>query len=584
MQIKMFVLFINVCFNSFPMADLLFLKQRFIDGALDFARGLIGFLANTIPGWGWLISGFLVALFIIIGGRLVRLGSDESSIYLLPVRLFGRLARWAAWSVLVLLAVAFMFLGVVVVSTLGQEKLTWFLSEFWPGQLQYFVWGSGAGVVAGLLARWWFIGRILEPWVNNKLDRHTRHRQDSDRLSDIRTVAQQLPDSTAIYDPRQHYKHGFFFVGLDECGEPVYIPFDIWYNTHGRKKGATRTGKGVAQGNLGAQGTLFGDAVIMLDPKGDEWLPHVMRAAAKEAGVNFHLLNLRPGAPAQFNILSGTNAEDLELLLDAGLGFEETGNKGSDYYSKIDRQTLRRSVELFAGKDISLPESRGLDLEAAVEAGDVIYVIGSMLNTRVVKLQKMLLLRFLRIVERRDGLQEHRQVTIYLDEFKYFISRIALNALGTVLQKKCNVVLSHQTDGDLRACPGIDPEEVIGVVQSNAQVRIFYRQDLPADAEQAAAMTGLKLVDKERRKVGRNEELAEVVEPERLVDEVQIPLFDTNLIQSLPPRCAVVFTPGEMARIAITAPYPCKRLPMSPTDAEPLPTEAAQALKPETLI
>jgi len=548
------------------MADLLFLKQRFIDGALDFARGLIGFLANTIPGWGWLISGFLVALFIIIGGRLVRLGSDESSIYLLPVRLFGRLARWAAWSVLVLLAVAFMFLGVVVVSTLGQEKLTWFLSEFWPGQLQYFVWGSGAGVVAGLLARWWFIGRILEPWVNNKLDRHTRHRQDSDRLSDIRTVAQQLPDSTAIYDPRQHYKHGFFFVGLDECGEPVYIPFDIWYNTHGRKKGATRTGKGVAQGNLGAQGTLFGDAVIMLDPKGDEWLPHVMRAAAKEAGVNFHLLNLRPGAPAQFNILSGTNAEDLELLLDAGLGFEETGNKGSDYYSKIDRQTLRRSVELFAGKDISLPEMcaavraewedlekeksgfllaleevaelsclqtrRGLDLEAAVEAGDVIYVIGSMLNTRVVKLQKMLLLRFLRIVERRDGLQEHRQVTIYLDEFKYFISRIALNALGTVLQKKCNVVLSHQTDGDLRACPGIDPEEVIGVVQSNAQVRIFYRQDLPADAEQAAAMTGLKLVDKERRKVGRNEELAEVVEPERLVDEVQIPLFDHQPMQS----------------------------------------------------
>jgi len=374
----------------------------------------------------------------------------------------------------------------------------------------------------------------------------------------------------------------------------------------------------VAQGNLGAQGTLFGDAVIMLDPKGDEWLPHVMRAAAEEAGVKFHLLDLRPGTPAQFNILSGTNAEDLELLLDAGLGFEETGNKGSDYYSKIDRQTLRRSVELFAGKDISLPEMcaavraeweelekeksgfllaleevaelsclqtrRGLDLEAAVEAGDVIYVIGSMLNTRVVKLQKMLLLRFLRIVDRRDDLQEHRQVTIYLDEFKYFISRIALNALGTVLQKKCNVVLSHQTDGDLRACPGIDPEEVIGVVQSNAQMRIFYRQDLPADAEHAAAMTGLKLVDKERRKVGRNEELAEVVEPERLVDEVQIPLYDTNLIQSLPTRCAVIFTPGEMARIAITSPYPCDRRPISPTAAEPLPVKAAQSLKPEALI
>ena len=117
---------------------------------------------------------------------------------------------------------------------------------------------------------------------------------------------------------------------------------------------------------------------------------------------------------------------------------------------------MRRSVKLVEGQDISLPEMcalvraeweelekdnsgfllsleevadlsclhtrGGIDLEAAIEAGDVVYIIGDMLNTRVVKLQKMILLRLLQLVNRREGSEGHRLVTIYLDEFKYFLS------------------------------------------------------------------------------------------------------------------------------------------------------------------
>ena len=576
------------------------------------ANRLILWMSDLFSPWSWFLLGASSLFFLIVAGRLRRLGKEESSIWLLPIRGFGWVAFWAAAASALVLVGVFIFFAIVVLIDrgVGQGIGRWraLVQSFWPERLDHYAAGATGGFILGLLARWWAIGRIAEPAINRALQGHTRQRKNKDRLTDIRAIDRLLPNAQAVYDPRRYYRSGDYFVGLDEHGQPIYIPYEIWSACHTQHKGATRTGKGVSGGGLAAQGIAMGDSVIVLDPKGDKWLPHVLRTAAREAGVKFHVLDLRPDKPPQFNILSGVKTDELEQLLNAGLGLEETGNPGSDYYRKIDRRTMLRAVDLVKGLDISMPElcamvraeweelekdnsgfllsleeiSRlpclhtrgGLDLEAAINAGDVIYVVGDMLNTRVVKLQKMVLLRLLQLVNRREDSDGHRLVTIHLDEFKYFLSRIALNALGTVLHKGCNVVLSHQTDGDLRAGTGIDPEEVIGVVQANAQIRIFFRQDLPDDAARTAAMTGLKVIDKERRKVGRNEELAEVVEPERMVDEVHSPLYDTNIIQSLPPRCAVVFMPGEQARLAITSPYPCEREPLTLSPARPLPQDA----------
>lgn len=584
------------------------------------ATQLVRWMSGQFPSWSWFLMGFTTFCFLIVSGRLKRLGIGEDAIWLVPLRGLGTFAFWAGLFGLVAVAGAFLFFALVLTFDRGLdagiERWWQLVQSFWSGRLDHYFAGVVAGLVLGLFARWWVIGRITEPALNRLLESHTQQRQNKDRLTDIRAVDRLMPNSDELYDPRRYYGSGGYFLGLDENAEPVYIPFEIWAAAHTQFMGATRAGKGVGAQGLAAQGIVNGDAVIVLDPKGDKWMPHVLRAAAREAGVNFHVLDLRPGKPTQFNIIAGTTVDELELLLDAGLGLEETGNPGSDYYRKIDRRTMLRAVELVKGQDISLPEMcakvraeweelerdnsgfllsleevsklsclqtrGGLDIEAAMEAGDVIYVIGDMLNTRVVKLQKMLLLRLLQLVNRREGSEAHRLVSIHLDEFKYFLSRIALNALGTVLHKGCNVVLSHQTEGDLRAGTGLDPEEVLGVVQANAQIRIIFRQDLPGDAARTAAMTGLKVIDKERRKVGRNEALAEVVEPDRLVDEVQAPLYDTNIIQSLPPRCAVVFMPGEQAQLVVTAPYPCEREPLTLNSAPPLPEEALT--EPEALI
>ncbi len=586
------------------------------------ANQLLNWVAQQFPSWSWLLIGAATLFFFCIGGRLRRLGKEESAIWLLPIRALGLCLFWAAIFCAVTVVGVFLFPAFVSVIDRGFEQggESWWgvVQWFWPERLERYALGAAGGLVFGLLARWWLIGRLVEPALNRFLEGRTRKRKNKDRLTDIRAVDQLLPNAKERFDPRRYYRLGDYFVGLDEHSDPIYIHREVWSACHTQLKGATRTGKGVSGAGMAAQGIMNRDSVVVLDPKGDKWIPHVLRAAAIDAGVIFHVIDLRPGKPPQFNILSDTTADELERLLEAGLGLEETGNPGSDYYRKIDRRTMLRSVDLVQGQDISLPEMcaqvraewedlekdnsgfllsleevsklsclhtrEGLDLNAAINAGDVIYVIGDMLNTRVVKLQKMVLMRLIQLANRREDSEGHPLLTIHLDEFKYFISRIALNALGTVLHKGCNLVLSHQTDGDLRAGTGIDPEEVIGAVQSNAQIRIFFRQDLPEDAARAAAMTGLKVIDRERRTVGRNEELAEVVEPERMVDEVQSPLYDTNIIQSLPPRCAVVFTPGEQARLAVTSPYPCEREPLSVVAAPPIPEESAKQLEPEAMI
>lgn len=43
--------------------------------------------------------------------------------------------------------------------------------------------------------------------------------------------------------------------------------------------GTTGSGKGVFMGSLSAQCALNGEAVIVIDPKDDEWFPHVAQTA-----------------------------------------------------------------------------------------------------------------------------------------------------------------------------------------------------------------------------------------------------------------------------------------------------------------
>ncbi|MFW8188773.1 MFS transporter, partial [Klebsiella pneumoniae] len=72
-----------------------------------------------------------------------------------------------------------------------------------------------------------------------------------------------------------------------------YLPLKDWQKQHADIIGTTGAGKGVATGILLYQSILAGEGVFVMDPKDDEWAPHLYRKACEDAGKPFALIDLR---------------------------------------------------------------------------------------------------------------------------------------------------------------------------------------------------------------------------------------------------------------------------------------------------
>ena len=89
-----------------------------------------------------------------------------------------------------------------------------------------------------------------------------------------------------------------------------------------------------------------------------------------------------------------------------------------------------------------------------LDLGGLIYIIGSVRREPVLRLQKMLLLRILQRLEKRNRALTYTHVTIFLDELKYLLCKPSLQALGTIRDKSANIILAHQSINDLEGCAG----------------------------------------------------------------------------------------------------------------------------------
>ncbi len=127
-----------------------------------------------------------------------------------------------------------------------------------------------------------------------------------------------------------------------------------------------------------------------------------------------------------------------------------------------------------------------------IEFCRVDYIVGSCDNERVIKLQKMLLLRLMQIVKGQDRSKVTRPVCVVLDEFKHVISPVALTTLGVVRDFNSHFLLAHQSLVDLRQCPGIDPAAVEGAVLDNTALKIIFRINDGEHAERLAKAAGRK--------------------------------------------------------------------------------------------
>ena len=512
---------------------------------------LVGSLSeNMFYGWGWpwlgLPGGILLVFGLLRAPRALGLG----------------LLTLSVLAVLVILAP----------HVVGTGRPGWhvplFVGEFLAGM-----------VLAAFAARRTssLLERLRGHWVQRSpLARETR--------TDIRTVDDLLPEARDAYDPLPFCEApDGLFVGMDPDGNAVHIDQTLWRSSHVDIVGMTGSGKGVLAGVLLIQAVRQGEAVVVIDPKDDEYAPRVMKRAAREAGVPFYRLDLM-AETAQWNPLQGKTADEIEELLVASLGLGERGTE-ADFYRLNDRRAAREFAQFYDGEPLpvlletfrgqpaarkatkfmddieeiaatpSARAERGLDIAQAISEGAVVYVRGSPRHARILKLQKMFVLSVIQHCERRDR-EGARRVCLFLDEFRYLVSAPVLEALASIRDKRAHLVLAHQTVNDLRNVPGdLDPEQVVSSVTENCGLKFAYQVNDPDTALWLARMSGNILVDDEVRSLEANTVLAEREQDIRRLRQAERYLVDTNMLQSLPPRCAVSYGNG-LARFVFTSPVP----------------------------
>ncbi len=537
---------------------------------MESATGMdsVMFALSLQEGWGFYVAVGTVSLLIVPGLRFAFMFREHHSWVTLAIRLLC-----GFFPLIVVVYGVFVFAG--------------------SSQIQSLVWQHGFGTViaggvglAGGVVVAYFAGRTFEPWLLGKLEEHTRLAGRSEMLTDIRDTQPDSQEQIQVDFEREFERARAadeVFLGLDENGEAITIDRRTWKSSHVQIMGPPGTGKGIQAGVTLTQSLRFGDAVFVFDPKYDEWAPSVFRAGCKNAGVRFHFIDLNETVP-QINPLNSATPDEVAEMLYAGLGLGRRGTE-ADYYRLDDRKAARLASERVRDGDISLAEMasrtraesgsslmsgakaffaaldeigelpcvrtrEGIDFGELLNEGGCVYIVGSMRNEPIVILQKMLFVRIIQIIERTRDRTRH--CSIFLDEFKHLLSVTAVNALGAIRDKGCNILLAHQSLGDFANC-GADLTEssVRTTVLDTTPIKWLYR---PSDQETASWISdqsGRIMVATQRYKSVRNIELAESASESRMIGETERNLYDTNTVMSLPRGSAVCIGTGlpTLARV-----------------------------------
>jgi len=435
--------------------------------------------------------------------------------------------------------------------------------------------------------------RVLTPELDKIKKRLVRKTTlERELRTDVRTIKLLLPE-TVHYDPLEYIDLSKgIFIGIDRDKQPMYLPLIDWQKQHADIIGTTGAGKGVATGILLYQSILAGEGVFIMDPKDDEWAPHLYRKACEDAGKPFALIDLRK-QEYQLNLIENITPDELEELFVAGFGLAEKGHQ-SDFYRINDRKAARiaaqfvgsnsswtirdifngeyvqgiaESIKAFFGKieELALLNSinapTGFSLKQIFDEGGCCYIIGSMRNSKIITAQRMLLVRLYQLAESRDRINTvPRPIAIFLDELKYHLSKPALEGLGAARDKGVHIIMAHQSIADLKDCPAdLKGDAVVGAVVENAKFKLVYRVMDPDTAEWVARMSGTILVDDEVRKAKTDAVLTETIDDERTIRQAERFFTDSNMILNLPDFVSFIFTTKALPSASLISPIRVKK-------------------------
>ncbi|MEH5143227.1 type IV secretory system conjugative DNA transfer family protein [Enterobacter cloacae] len=455
--------------------------------------------------------------------------------------------------------------------------------------------------------------RVLSPELDKvKRSMVKKTSMERDRRTDVRRVKEILPE-TREYDPLDYIdlKKGIF-IGLSRDGEPQYIPLKEWQTQHADIIGTTGAGKGVVTGILLYQSILANEGVFVLDPKNDEWAPHLYKKACADAGKPFVLIDLNK-REYQMNLIDDISADHLEELFVAGFSLAEKG-EAADFYRIDDRRAARtaaqfvnentgatirdiyngdyvqgigETIKAFHGKTEelamlnSINAPGGFSLKKIFDEGGCCYIIGSMRNSKIITAQRMILVRLFQLAELRDRVAGNiRPIAIFKDEVKYHLSKPALEGLGAARDKGVHILMAHQSIADLRDCPAdLNGDAVVGAVVENCKFKLVYKLQDPDTAEWIARMSGTILVDDESRKVTTTAVLTEKVDNERMLRQAESYYIDSNMLQNLPKFVSYIFSQNALAFPSLISPLKVKKAPLEIFTISPELASTAPELK-----
>lgn len=531
------------------------------------------FIGDMAPFLTWLVAlykdfgvllGLTAGFFGLMTFASFKSEKNSGEWYLIPFFL----------SVVVFLSVQFV-MPYVLRERIGDVSVSYIYAFFW-------LIGMGLGVFLSL-----FYLRVGEPKLVAIRERFTKRSEEQrDKKTDVRTVKSLLPKTPEIYDVMKYYEAGFITVGLDKDEKPVRVSFDDWCSNHIQLSGTTGSGKGVAAQVALSQAALQGEAIFVFDPKNDEWMPHVLYEVTKKANLPYIFIDLRDGNKAQINPFLNASKADIQEMLFAAFSLGEKGSD-ADFYRLNDRRAARAAAKMISNKTTptfnnvlqelieldevkdaagfigafeemaeleSINAENGIDIGKVIEGGGVVYIVGSMRNSPVIKAQRMMMIRLTQLCEQRERFEKQRSVCAFLDELKYHLSKPALEIFGAARDKGLHAIVAHQALSDLRDVPAdLDAEAVVGSVIENTAIKIIYKLQDPDTAEWIAKRSGIKLVDEDIRSIDSNIVHSEILKEERQIRQGETFLVDTNMLMNLPKRVAVLFS-EELPQFIGTSP------------------------------
>lgn len=509
---------------------------------------------------------------------------------------------------------------------LSMVVLKWLGAPLGGGFLISALLGNGAfaqalGVMVGLGLFSWFAWRKVQQW-------RTPASVGDDLPNVHASVAlgkwMQKPSFQAEGAITQAIKENLVFVGLGwrkgrkgrARDQAITLTPDQLRKNHLAILGASGTGKTVVTTALLAQALRMGDAVCVIDPKGDQFAGGILLREARSLGRPAAFVDLRADVP-QINIFKGASKSETEVLMTTSLGLEPTGDPGVDFYRGEDRDglaslldaitpeqtTLKGMVAVGAGmsevtdrtslwrslRDLSRLEAfatrEGPDLAATIAAGGLVYVVGAVDDLRVQAAQKALLTRIVQVIKNRPRANA-RHVHLFADEFKYAIGNTALRALGTIRDQGCTVYLAFQSYGDLHDSQGLPVQAVIGAVKQNCPLKLVFRIEDDATARELSSLSGQYAVQTETTAKTTNADgleqgsymhaMRSLVTPDMLSTAMPKPSSSADA-----PVCWL-FGDGTPKLIACGYMQPGEYPSVTP--AAPLPADGPDATQAQTLI